>query len=43
MKPLEQLVRKNIWSLAPYSSARDATRIRTMHPTTVIQTLYNVR
>ena len=23
MKPLEQLVRKNIWSLAPYSSARD--------------------
>jgi len=23
MKPLEQLVRKNIWNLAPYSSARD--------------------
>ena len=23
MKSLEQLVRKNIWSLAPYSSARD--------------------
>lgn len=23
MKPLEELVRKNIWSLAPYSSARD--------------------
>ena len=23
MKPLDQLVRKNIWSLAPYSSARD--------------------
>ena len=23
MKPLKQLVRKNIWSLAPYSSARD--------------------
>ncbi len=23
MKPLEQLVRKNIWSLAPYSSARN--------------------
>ena len=23
MKTLEQLVRKNIWSLAPYSSARD--------------------
>ena len=23
MKPLEQLVRKDIWSLAPYSSARD--------------------
>ena len=23
MKPLQQLVRKNIWSLAPYSSARD--------------------
>ena len=23
MKPLEQLVRPNIWSLAPYSSARD--------------------
>lgn len=23
MKPLEQLVRKNIWALAPYSSARD--------------------
>jgi len=23
MKPLEQLVRKNIWRLAPYSSARD--------------------
>ncbi len=23
MKPLEQLVRKNIWKLAPYSSARD--------------------
>ena len=23
MKPLEQLVRKNIWSLAPYSRARD--------------------
>lgn len=23
MKPLEQLVRKNIWTLAPYSSARD--------------------
>ena len=23
IKPLEQLVRKNIWSLAPYSSARD--------------------
>jgi histidinol-phosphate aminotransferase len=23
MKPLEQLVRKNIWHLAPYSSARD--------------------
>ena len=23
MKPLEQLIRKNIWSLAPYSSARD--------------------
>jgi histidinol-phosphate aminotransferase len=23
MKPLEQLVRKNIWELAPYSSARD--------------------
>jgi len=23
MKPIEQLVRKNIWSLAPYSSARD--------------------
>jgi len=23
MKPLENLVRKNIWSLAPYSSARD--------------------
>ena len=23
MKPLEQLVRKNIWNLAPYSSARN--------------------
>jgi histidinol-phosphate aminotransferase len=31
MKPLEQLVRKNIWSLAPYSSARNEYAGREAH------------
>ena len=31
MKPLEQLVRPNIWSLAPYSSARDEYSSKEAH------------
>ncbi len=31
MKPLQQLVRKNIWALAPYSSARDEYSGREAH------------